>query len=264
MTDAPRFPDDELLSAYLDGEVTADERARVEADPALLARVAELRAAAALAARPVAPADAAQIDVAIRVAVAASDVPMTGGGTNVTDLSAHRKKPGVGAWLGAAAAILLFVIIAATLVRNADTKTSKTAASSGSSLSSAAASQFDQREAATAAAATSVIGGDLGAFPDEVSLTAGARARLAQGAAGPSTGAATPTAADTAAQAPSPDATRAAACSVGDPTDGTVVLDQSGTLRGTSVRVVVRQRDDGARVLIVVDEGCRVLLRQSV
>jgi hypothetical protein len=35
---------DELTSAYLDGEVTADERATVEADRALMARVDELRA----------------------------------------------------------------------------------------------------------------------------------------------------------------------------------------------------------------------------
>src|SRR3954465_13926377 len=37
--------DDELASAYLDDEVTADERARVEGDPALLARVDGLRSA---------------------------------------------------------------------------------------------------------------------------------------------------------------------------------------------------------------------------
>ena len=34
----------ELASAYLDGEATADERARVEADPILLAEVERLRA----------------------------------------------------------------------------------------------------------------------------------------------------------------------------------------------------------------------------
>ncbi|MBI2709844.1 MAG: zf-HC2 domain-containing protein [Actinobacteria bacterium] len=37
------LPDDELASAYLDGETDADERARVESSPRLLGRVAELQ-----------------------------------------------------------------------------------------------------------------------------------------------------------------------------------------------------------------------------
>ena len=45
MTDLTPDPDDELASAYLDDEVTADERARVEGDPVLQARVARLQAA---------------------------------------------------------------------------------------------------------------------------------------------------------------------------------------------------------------------------
>ena len=43
---------DELASAYLDGEVTAQERAMVEADPDLLARVEQLRHAAQEVASP--------------------------------------------------------------------------------------------------------------------------------------------------------------------------------------------------------------------
>jgi hypothetical protein len=50
MTDPTRDPGqdrlDELASAYLDGEVTGDERARVENDPQLQARVERLRAVA--------------------------------------------------------------------------------------------------------------------------------------------------------------------------------------------------------------------------
>src|SRR3954467_5439236 len=62
--------DDELASAYLDGEVTADERARVESDRALLARVDLLRSARdALMAAPLEPTDAAAKDAAIRAAV---------------------------------------------------------------------------------------------------------------------------------------------------------------------------------------------------
>ena len=46
---------DELASAYLDGETTAEEAALVESDPRLQARVEELRAVRALMATPVEP-----------------------------------------------------------------------------------------------------------------------------------------------------------------------------------------------------------------
>ena len=52
---------DELASAYLDGEATAEERAMVEADPALLARAEQLRHAAAEVAGPVAEAGREEI-----------------------------------------------------------------------------------------------------------------------------------------------------------------------------------------------------------
>ena len=52
MTDDPDFLD-ELLTRYLDGEATDDEVARVEADPALLARARQLRAVVDLVASPI-------------------------------------------------------------------------------------------------------------------------------------------------------------------------------------------------------------------
>ena len=52
---------DELASAYLDGEVTAQERAMVEADPDLLARVEQLRHAAKEVASPAAEAGREEI-----------------------------------------------------------------------------------------------------------------------------------------------------------------------------------------------------------
>jgi hypothetical protein len=62
----------ELASAYLDGEATADERARVEGDSALLAEVERLRKVRdAVAATPVAP--AARRDAAIAAALSAFD-----------------------------------------------------------------------------------------------------------------------------------------------------------------------------------------------
>ena len=48
---------DDLASAYIDGQATDAETARIEADPELMARVGELRAIADGVARPVAPVD---------------------------------------------------------------------------------------------------------------------------------------------------------------------------------------------------------------
>jgi hypothetical protein len=66
----PFRPDDDLVSAVLDGEATDEERARVAADPVLAARLAEFAAAADQVAEPVAPRAAADRDRAITAAVA--------------------------------------------------------------------------------------------------------------------------------------------------------------------------------------------------
>ena len=44
LTIPPLDADEELLHAYIDGEASTDERARVEGDPALLARLEAVRA----------------------------------------------------------------------------------------------------------------------------------------------------------------------------------------------------------------------------
>jgi len=70
-TTGTRPDPDELASAYLDGELDAAQRAAVEADPALLARVDELAAARAAVAGPVA---VAPPDVQAAALAAALDV----------------------------------------------------------------------------------------------------------------------------------------------------------------------------------------------
>lgn len=61
MSDLTPEERDELASAYLDGEATAEERAKAEADPALLARVEQFRHSAAEVASPVAEAGREEI-----------------------------------------------------------------------------------------------------------------------------------------------------------------------------------------------------------
>jgi hypothetical protein len=70
MTD-PFRPDDELVSAVLDGEATAEERARVEADPVLSARLEEFAAVRDQVAEPVQPWSGADRERAIAAAKAA-------------------------------------------------------------------------------------------------------------------------------------------------------------------------------------------------
>ena len=75
---------DELVSRYLDAEVTADEAARVESDPELLARADAMRSAIEAIAAPV---DIPMIDLDQRRTIAL-DASSTS--TGVTDLSAAR------------------------------------------------------------------------------------------------------------------------------------------------------------------------------
>lgn len=77
---------DELVSRYLDAEVTADEAARVESDPELLARADAMRSAIEAVAAPV---DIPMIDLDQRRTIAL-DASSTS--TGITDLSAARAR----------------------------------------------------------------------------------------------------------------------------------------------------------------------------
>ena len=83
MTDDPDFLD-ELLSRYLDGDATDDEVARVESDPALVARADELRAGIELVGQPV-TVPTADLDRIRAAAIAQSSTTAA-----VTDLE-HRR-----------------------------------------------------------------------------------------------------------------------------------------------------------------------------
>ena len=98
---------DLLASLYLDGEANPEERALVEADPALLALVEEFRAMAADVSNVSVPAGLApsQIAAALDAFDAASEA------TNVTSMADRRAKEpaGLPSWLGAAAVMALVV-----------------------------------------------------------------------------------------------------------------------------------------------------------
>ncbi|MDE0701212.1 MAG: hypothetical protein OXH61_10925 [Acidimicrobiaceae bacterium] len=81
----PTPTDDELISSYIDGEATFDEVARIEADPALLARVQEFQAAKDLLSAPVQPLPESDVDRLIDNALTQSSTS-----DRVTDLAATR------------------------------------------------------------------------------------------------------------------------------------------------------------------------------
>jgi hypothetical protein len=138
---------EELACSYLDGELGADERARVEADPALLALVAELRAVSEAVAAPVAP--LTDSERAAMVAAAMGTIPtVVAGGeagrenaaagergrTPVTSLDAARARRSarlvrtVAGGLAAAAAVGLVALV---LTRGGDGTSENTTAGGG-------------------------------------------------------------------------------------------------------------------------------------
>lgn len=102
---------DELLSAYIDGLATPEDVARVESDPALLARAAELRSAAAAVGRPVPvpPADAA-VAAALRQSSTAANV------TAIATRTQPRNRQVLG--VAAAAAVVAIAFLAGAVLLN--------------------------------------------------------------------------------------------------------------------------------------------------
>jgi hypothetical protein len=90
---------DELVSAYLDGEATAEEQARIDADPELQARVAEFAAT-----RDAVRADVPTVSDATRDAVLARVLGTVIAPTNVVPL--HRRRLAPAKVLGVAAAVI--------------------------------------------------------------------------------------------------------------------------------------------------------------
>jgi hypothetical protein len=106
---------DELVSRYLDAEVTADEAARVESDPGLLARANAMRSAIEAVAAPV---DIPMIDLDQRRTIAL-DASSTS--TRITDLSAARahRIERRNRFVAVAAAVVLLAV-AFTAIQRAD------------------------------------------------------------------------------------------------------------------------------------------------
>lgn len=151
--------DDELISAYLDGEADPDEAARMDRDPQAAARAAELAAVQAAVADPVPPLDAPErnrLRAAALNAAAPAARPIS---------AARRIRPGAFIPVAAAAGIAAVVVGAiAVLQRLDDSRGDMTAASDPASAPAPAAqSSSDDSSGDMALAGEAEMGDGTGA-----------------------------------------------------------------------------------------------------
>jgi len=249
---------DEVASAYVDGEATIEERARVESDPALLTGVEELRSVRDALAEPVVPPTAAERDTAIQAALRAA---------NVIDIKAARGQRRLRI-ASIAAAIVLVVGLAGVLIRAAGNDTTQKFNAVASSIGSAADSQRAEQATGAAAGGATATGSSavgrpaLGSFADQSSLAAATQAQVHNPAPNQSKQA------DTAAPTAAPDATTTTTpvCVVPPPPDAAnEVYAATAILQGHSVQVDVFTIADGSLVLVVTDAvSCTQVFSQPV
>lgn len=279
MTDAPLPSDaaDELASAYLDDELTAAERSRVEADPELLARVDALARVRAALGAPVAP-DPRRREAALSAALAVAAEPggvlgptgaEPGRGEPVAVLSSRRRPPALRRRYLAAAAAAAVAALAVPLLSQLggdddEADTASVALDAEAFEDDLAARDEDGAMAEgpapmagaedNATFAPTGAPADLGAFDDLEALSR-AVAGHPKVASGPTTSDATGAEALTST-------TLAGACAgrLDLPADVEVLLDGTATLAGDAVVVVVhRTPGTGARLLVATLDGCRTI-----
>ena len=153
---------DELASAYLDGEVTPEERAQVEADPELLARVERLRGVRVLLAGDVDLLDSSGFDeMRLRALAALDEEPVEAGvpaAAAATSLDAARQRRASRIWkplaavAGAAAIGVAAISGVANLSADDNSSDQSTTASEETFAASAEAATAADDEAAKEAA----------------------------------------------------------------------------------------------------------------
>lgn len=146
----PRGYDDELISAYLDGEASPDEAARIERDPQAQARVAELTAVQAAVADPVptladAERDRLRADAVAAAAPAAAVRPIS---------AVRQRRPRAFIPVAAAAGIAAVVLGAMAVLRSTDDGSEDSTAASAPTAAVQSASDDSTGPAAESAAAS--------------------------------------------------------------------------------------------------------------
>jgi hypothetical protein len=274
-------PDVELASAHLDDEVTPEERARIESEPALRSHV-EALAAVVDEVREVPAPPPGLLDAHLDAALAEldADADERTGGATVAPL---QPRPGRSRWqavpIGAVAAALIVVALVgaiglASLGSDDGDDTATSALDADDSDDTFAGSGEALPEASTfdADAAEGGDDGSAGPMADQVE-----RAEFAsydeladELASRPTAASGDDSATEETSTADSPDeATRAS----GDPCDavGLLELDPDevetvllAVVAGDPVTAVVHTTDDGRRVVVVDDATCQVVLERDL
>lgn len=241
---------DELASAYLDDAATAEERARVDADPVLRRRVDELRRARdAVAAAPVPPPDATARDEAVRAAVAAADVVV------LRDVRARRRLRVA----SIAAAALVAIGLAGLLIRAQSDETSKTASTAATASQARSAAAAPNEASSAVRPQTAAVDGALGSFSNRDELVAAVQKAVTT----PRTAGA---AADTAAAPSAGNTGTVPVCTSTAPAGATqTLLASMAVLGGDAVQVEVYALTDGSRRLVVTERlSCAEVFSQTL
>ena len=242
------FEIDELASAYLDAAVTDDERARVDADPTLQARVDELRRVRdALAASSVEPTSAHARDSAIANALALSPV---------IDLRAERARRRVRIASIAAAAILVVGAAGLLLRSTSGDSSKKSAATAAGPMSPASSSEPSSNQSFSV-----ITNGVPGAYSSREALVAAVQAKL--GAAAPTAAAG---AADDNGTSKAAESSATSRCTATAPDNAASQLyTERATFQGAPVQIDVYALADGSRRVVVTSVGsCTVVFTQAL
>jgi hypothetical protein len=283
MTDAPLPPDaaDELVSAYLDGEADAAERARVEADPDLQARVEVLARVRAAVQSPV-PVDPARREAALTAALDAATRPggVLAGGTERTVVALAPRRWSVPSprwrYLAVAAAVAVAALAVPLLSQLGDSDDEADRASvalddQAETFGSAGGEALDATEreeaaptaddaAGGAASSPAFAAGELGAFDDLDGLAGAARKRVDASTAPTTTTGATGAEGVTSTTLAGP-----CAGQLDLPADTEVLLDATATLGGEPVVVVVHRAPGADPQLVVARlDGCLRVVDQPL
>ena len=260
-------PDDELASAVLDGEATAEERARADADPRLQARVEALASVRDALAAPVPVPDATR-DELIAAALSALDPPVV---APVVSFRQSERRHRVMQTLSAAAVVVLVAAIGVALSRSLDNNSADLANDVLSESASSEGVAAPTADGVTESGATAGGAADLGGAESQGALVVTSvdqLANLLRRQLDPARGAGNGTGEDTATEDQAFSTTTQAKCSARAPeryrAETTVLRQGPARIRDQSVTYVVYRDGGGNDVLVVYDAGSCAVVAQVV